>query len=302
MIRRSILGVTLALAVRPALARPVASIEGFATPEAGFAVFAEAMKAHDEAPLLRLLGPVSRRLIWSGDAVADRAAREKFSAEYAAKAEIQRPAPGRAELLVGADAWPLPIPLVERGGTWRFDAAAGARTLLERRIGRNELATIEVLRAIGDAQAEYAATAGRDGAFQSYARRFFASAGTRDGLYWPTAVGEPQSPLGPLAAEASAGGYRRGATPQPYHGYLFRMLEAQGPQAPGGPLSYVVQGRMIGGFGVLAWPAQWGSSGLATFMTSHHGAVWQANLGRDTAARVRRIEAFDPGPGWTRVG
>jgi Protein of unknown function (DUF2950) len=204
-------------------------------------------------------------------------------------------------LQIGADGWPLPIPLVERGGTWRFDAPAGVQALVERRIGRNELDTIEVLRAIGDAQAEYAASAGRSGAFQAYARRFISSPGRQDGLYWPTEEGAPQSPLGPLAAEASAGGYRRGEGPQPYHGYLFRMLEGQGPNAPGGALSYVVRDRMIGGFAVLAWPARWGSTGITSFITSHHGAVWQANLGPNTAARAAAIQVFDPGPGWTRV-
>ena len=181
----------------------------------------------------------------------------------------------------------------------------GAQELVDRRIGRNELDTIEVLRAIVDAQDEYARTAGRQGAFRAYARRFFSAPGTRDGLYWPAAEGEPESPLGPLLAAASAGGYARSrgpdGAPRPFHGYLFRILEAQGPAASGGAMSYVVDGRMIGGFGVIAVPAEYGVSGIQTFLASHAGTVYQRNLGPDTARIARGITAFDPGPGWERV-
>ncbi|MCU0888045.1 MAG: DUF2950 domain-containing protein [Rubritepida sp.] len=287
-------------AERPAPVPPMA----FASPEAGFAAFAAAMARHDEARLLRVLGEAGRALIRSGDAVADRAARARFTELYAAAHRITRPAPGRAELEIGPEAWPLPIPMVERGGRWRFDARAGAEEVLNRRIGRNELDTIAVLREILRAQREYAAGPGRQGALQAYARRFFSTPGTQDGLYWPPEAGEAPSPLGPLAAAASAGGYARrgpGEAPRPFHGYFFRILEGQGPSARGGAIDYVVDGRMIGGFAVLAWPAQWGSSGVQSFMVSHAGEVFQANLGPETARRAAAITRFDPGPGWSVV-
>ena len=290
-----------------AAARPPQPVppQAFRSPEAGFAAMADAAGAHDERRLLRILGGEARRLIRSGDPVADRAARERFAAAYAERAEILWPAPYLAVLQVGKDGWPLPIPMVRHNNRWRFDARQGAQELVDRRIGRNELDTIEVLRAIVEAQDEYARTAGRQGAFQSYARRFFSTPDTRDGLYWPAAEGEPESPLGPLLAAASTGGYARSRgpndTPRPFHGYLFRILEAQGPAASGGAMSYVVDGRMIGGFGVIAVPAEYGVSGIQTFLASHAGTVYQRNLGPDTARIARGITAFDPGPGWEKV-
>jgi hypothetical protein len=276
----------------------------FRSPEEGFAAFAAAVRQHDERALLRVLGDAGRRLVRSGDRVADRAARERFTELYAARHRIERPAPDRAVLVVGSDDWPLPIPMRLSGGAWRFDARAGAQDLVDRRIGRNELDVIDTLRAIADAQAEYAAGPGRQGGLRAYAQRFFASPGQRDGLYWPTAGDEAQSPLGPLLAAASAGGYARGQgdTPQPYHGYYFRILTRQGPAAPGGAMDWVVNGRMIGGFAVLAWPASHGSTGWKSFMISHDGVVWERDLGRDTARAAAGITAFDPGPGWSRVG
>lgn len=290
-----------ARAPAPAPVRP----QSFRSPEAGVAALVRAMRADDEAALIRVLGEAGRRLVRSGDPAADRAGRQRFLAAYDAKHEILRPAPDRAVLQVGEDGWPLPMPLVARGGAWRFDAAAGRQALIDRRIGRNELDTIETLRGIADAQAEYARTAGRQGSLRAYARRFFSTPGARDGLFWETAPGEPESPLGPLLAAASAGGYgvARGGegTPRPFHGYLFRMLERQGPAAPGGAMDYVVDGRMIGGFAVLAWPSAWGSTGVKTFLLGHDGVVWESNLGPRTASLAADIDSFDPGPGWSRV-
>lgn len=274
----------------------------FHKPEEGFAALAEAARTHNERELLRLLGEAGRALIRSGDPVADRAARDKFAGEYAEKHEVLFPAPDRAVLQVGNDEWPLPIPMVLRGGFWRFDARLGAQELVDRRIGRNELDTIETLRAIVDAQDEFARTAGRAGAFRTYARRFFSTPGQHDGLYWPTREGEPESPLGPLVAAASAGGYaRRGEAPTALHGYYFRILESQGPSAPGGAFDFVANGRMIGGFGVIAHPAQYSASGIMTFIVSHRGVVYQRDLGPDTERTARAITSFDPGEGWTKV-
>ena len=266
---------------------------------------AAAARGHDEHSLLRVLGEEARRLIRSGDPVADRAARDRFADAYSTKAEVLRPKADTAVLQVGDDEWPLPIPMVRRGGMWRFDAKQGVQELVNRRVGRNELDTIEVLRAIVTAQDEYARTVGRQGTFSSYARRFFSTPGMHDGLYWPATAGEPESPLGPLVAAASTGGYSRGRAqddrPRPFHGYLFRILEAQGPAAPGGAMNYVVDGRMIGGFGVIAVPAEYGVSGIQTFLVSHAGTVYQRNLGPDTARIARRITAFDPDPDWQKI-
>ncbi len=278
--------------------------QAFRSPEAGFAAFAEAARAHDERRMLRILGEEARRLVRSGEPAADRAAQARFAEAYAARAEILRPAPNRAVLQIGPDGWPFPIPMVRRGDAWRFDARQGMQELIDRRIGRNELDTIEVLRAVVAAQDEYARTVGRQGAFGTYARRLFSSPGQRDGLYWPTQEGEAPSPLGPLVAAASAGGYTRrgpGEAPRPFHGYLFRLLEAQGPAAPGGAMEYEVNGKLIGGFGVIATPARWGETGVQTFIVSHAGTVYQRNLGPETARLARGITAFDPGPGWERV-
>jgi len=281
--------------------RPPRPPAAFRTPEAGFAALASAVGAGDERALLRVLGESAARLIRSGDRVADSADRARFAAAYAARQEITRPAPDRALLLIGEDGWPFPLPMVAKGGVWRFDARAGAQALIDRRIGANELDTIETLRAIADAEFEYARTTGRADGFRSYARRFFSTPGQRDGLYWPEAEGVPPSPLGPLAAAASTGGYGRGDGPQPYHGYLFRILESQGPAARGGALDYVVGERMLGGFAVLAFPAQYGSTGIKSFLISHHGSVYERDLGPDTARTVAGITRFDPGPGWTQV-
>lgn len=276
----------------------------FRSPEEGFAALIAAVRSHDERALLGILGSDGDRLIRSGDRVADRAAGGALAAAYAAKNEILRPTPDRAELQVGEDGWSLPLPMVNRGGAWRFDAAAGTQEIVDRRIGRNELDTIEILRAMADAQDDYARMAGLRGGLRAYARRFFSSPGQRDGLYWPTSEGEPESPLGPLAAAASEGGYgrrQRAEGPQPFHGYVYRILERQGPSAPGGAMIYVVNGRMIGGFAIIASPTRYGSTGIKTFMISHDGVVWEQDLGPDTVREAAGIAAFDPGDGWVRV-
>ncbi len=276
----------------------------FATVEAGFAALADAARRQDVRALTRVLGEEGRSLLRTGDRASDAEALARFATAYDAKAEILLPTPDRAIIQVGTDGWPLPIPMIRQGGTWRFDARQGAEEIITRRIGSNELDTIETLRAIVDAQDDYARGAGRQGAFQSYARRFFSTPGQHDGLFWATVEGEAPSPLGPLVAAASAGAYGRrqpGDTPQPLHGYLFKMLEAQGPAADGGAMDFVVNGRMIGGFGVIAWPVQYGRSGIKTFIVSHAGVVYERDLGPNTAQLVRHITAFDPAEGWRRV-
>jgi hypothetical protein len=308
---RLALGLALTLALplaapraEPATASQPARPQAFATPEAGITALVAAARAHDGAALLRILGPAARPLIRSGEPAADRAAQTRLAEAYDAKAEILRPTPDRAELLVGPDGYPFPIPLRRQGGSWRFDARQGVQALIDRRIGRNEIDTIAVLGAIVAAQRDYAATAGRQGGFQAYARRLFSSPGQRDGLWWPTAAGAAPPPLGPLVAAAAAGGYARRKAeeaPRPFHGYTFRLLEAQGPNAPGGAMDYAVNGRLIGGFGVIAVPSRWGETGIQTFIVSHAGQVFQRNLGPETARLAAGIASFDPGPGWQPV-
>ncbi len=283
--------------------RPVPP-QAFRSPEDGFAALVAALQARNARQLQRVIGSANMPLVRDADVAARQRARERFLAAYAEKAEITRPAPDRAVLQVGNDGFPLALPMVQRGGQWRFDSAAARQEILDRRIGRNELDTIETLRAIADAQDDYARTAGRQGAFRVYARRFFSSPGQRDGLFWPTTENEPPSPLGPFAAAASTGGYARprpGDAPQPYQGYLFRILDRQGPDAPGGRREYGVTGRMIGGWAVIATPYRYGSTGIMTFLISHHGDVWQANLGPETARLAASVTEFNPGQGWEKV-
>jgi hypothetical protein len=200
-------------------------------------------------------------------------------------------------LVVGKDEWPLPIPLIKSGGAWRFDSVAGARELQYQRIGANELAAIQVLRAIHRAQLEYAASGHEGNPPGAYAQRFRSRPGTQDGLYWPVAEGETPSPAGPLLADAEVGGYERGKG-QPFHGYYFRILKSQGPHARGGAKDYVVDGRMTGGFAVLAYPVEYGASGVMSFLVSPHGTVFERDLGSSTAETAGAIKTFDPDPAW----
>lgn len=278
----------------------------FPTADAAASALVQAAKAHDRAALVAILGPGSDEWISSGDAVADRAAVERFVAAYEQKHAIApdggaRDAQGgaRATLLLGPDDWPFAFPLVRSGAGWHFDTQAGKDELLARRIGQNELAAINVMLAIVDAQRDYASDWNE---VPQYARKFASSPGKQDGLYWPAAPGEPASPLGALVTQAAGEGYpvdRKNEAPRPYHGYNFRMLESQGPNAAGGSMDYVVQGRMIGGFAAIAYPAQYGNSGVMTFLVNHEGVVVQKDLGPETAKQARAITRFDPGAGWT---
>ena len=253
------------------------------------------------ADIVAILGPEGREVASSGDPVADAAARARFVAAFEEKHEINQPGDTRATLVLGNDDFPFPIPIVQQGGTWRFDTAEGKEEILDRRIGEDELAAIEVLQAYVDAQREYA-EADRDGKGPQYARRLLSSEGNTDGLYWPTAEGEPESPFGPLVAEARAEGYkRRDGGPTPYHGYFFRILSRQGKDAAGGAQDYVVGGRMIGGFALIATPAEYGNSGVMTFIVNHDGVVFQKDLGPDTAREAAQITAFNPDATWLKV-
>jgi hypothetical protein len=249
----------------------------------------------------RILGPEGHDVLHSGDEQADRHALGRFVAAYDAGHKLVADSPTKITLTVGADEWPMPVPLVKGADGWRFDTAAGKAELVARRIGRNELATIEASKAFVDAQREYAAADHGDGLLD-YAPRFISTPGKKDGLYWPVKQGEAQSPLGPLFAKAQAAGYTRKSTgPQPFNGYYFRILQGQGPAAKGGAYSYLAHGKLMGGFALVASPAIYGVSGVMTFIVNQDGAVFQKDLGPETVAIAGQIKTFDPAPGWKKA-
>lgn len=294
----------LAAAAAPLLGCAASGEEGYGSPEAAVEALVGALRSGDPDQVRAVLGPEGEELLDSGDEVADRLDREAFLRSYDERHALLAQG-DEAVLVVGGDEWPLPIPLVRADGDWRFDLERGQDEILARRIGRNELATIEVCRAIVDAQNEYAA-ADRDGRGPgAYASRFLSTSGARDGLYWPAADGEPESPLGPLVAEAAAEGYARQSAAseerQPYHGYYYRMLTAQGSAAPGGSTSYWVDGRLTGGFAVLAEPASYGNSGVMTFLVGPSGIVYERDLGPETGDLAGSIQEFSPDASWAVV-
>jgi hypothetical protein len=293
---------TTALLAAAALLLGISSVHAqqvFKTPEEAATALATAVKSGDARDVVKVLGRDGVDIMFSGDEVADREARERFVGAYDARHNVTIDG-DKAILVVGADDFPLPIPLVRRGADWKFDTAAGRLEVLYRRIGRNELDAIQTSLAYVDAQNEYAEK-DRTGAGPGvYARRIISSAGKKDGLYWPAADGDA-SPLGELIAQASEEGYKAGAGRTPYHGYYYRILTRQGPNAPGGVLDYVVKGKMIGGFGLLAYPAEYGNSGVMTFVVNHSGTVYQKDLGNSTASLAGRMTWFDPDQTWKKV-
>ena len=273
----------------------------YRSPQAAVDALVAAVKSGGIDGIVAVLGQKGRELASSGDAVSDAAARDRFETAYAESHDLKAEGDARVVLLIGKDEFPFPIPIVAEAGAWRFDTEAGAVEILDRRIGENELAAIAVLRAYVDAQREYA-EADRDGNGVQYAHKLLSSDGKKDGLFWPTAEGEAQSPFGPLIAEAAAEGYRHKVDgPTPYHGYLFKVLTAQGENAPGGARDYVVGSRMIGGFGLVAAPAEYGNSGVMTLIVDHDGEVFQKDLGDETSQAAATMRAFDPDSTWTRV-
>jgi len=275
--------------------------EQFTTPEDAVSTLVQAAKSQDQKSLLTVLGPDGKAIVSSGDPVADANARDNFVSAYDAKHALDSEGDGSQTLIIGDNDWPFPIPLINKGGKWQFDTAAGVDEILRRRIGRNELAAIQVSLAYVQAQNEYASLDPAGVGPHVYAQRIVSRPGKRDGLYWPAAEGDPPSPLGELAAKASAEGYKPGNTPIPYHGYYYRILTRQGANAPGGAYDYLAKGKMIGGFALVAYPAQYGNSGIMTFMVSQDGTVFQKDLGPQTDKLARKIESFDPDQTWTKV-
>lgn len=260
-----------------------------------------AVKADGTSALLAVLGPEAAEIVDSGDPVADKAIRERFLAAYQQSNELVAAGEGKSTLVIGLDKFPFPIPIIADKGAWHFDTEAGADEILTRRIGENENNTMLAMLAFAVAQEDYAAI-DRDGKGPQYARRLMSSPGKKDGLYWPVATGEQESPLGPLIAEAQAAGYRQGRggaeTSQPFNGYVFKMLYGQSRAAPDGARDYIVNGRMIAGYALVAAPASYGNSGVMTFMISHAGILYQKDLGPDSRRIAAGMKMFDPDKSW----
>jgi Protein of unknown function (DUF2950) len=291
---------TFALAAGCAKQKESEATGAFKTPEEAAATFVAKLESNDVASLTAMLGPDSEGLLDSGDAVQDAGARAGFVADYKTKHALVDDGADRKVLVVGEQDWPLPIPLVRTSDGWRFDGEAGIEELIYRRVGANELGAIAVCRGFVDAQIDYAST-GHDGDPAGiYALKLVSDEGLHNGLYWPVEEGEPPSPAGPFVASAAAEGYRRAeGERRPYHGYYYRMLYAQGPNANGGARDYFRNGVLTEGFALVAWPADYGSSGVMTFIVNQDGVVFQKDLGEDTSTAVEAITTFDPDASWT---
>ena len=283
------------------LASVAGAQESFKTPEAAVEALVGAAKGGDRKAVMTVLGAKAADIVSSGDPVADADARNKFIAAFDAKHQITMDGDSKATMVIGPDDYPFPIPLVRKEGMWQFDTAAGRQEILFRRIGRNELNTIQASLAFVDAQNEYAEK-DRTGAGRGiYAQRIVSSPGKKDGLYWPDDQSNDVSPLGELVAKATAQGYRVGGGQIPYHGYYYKILTKQGPAAPGGALDYVVKGNMIGGFGLVAYPAEYRNSGVKTFIVSHSGVIYEKDLGPNSAEIAGRMTSFNPDDTWQKV-
>jgi hypothetical protein len=293
-VRRNPLAFAIGLITAVAVWSTAHAQQRFKTPQDGADALVAAARAGDTRALVTVLGRDGTEIASSGDPVVDEETRRLFLAAYDAKHDISMASADKAIMILGNGEWPLPIPLVKKNDTWVFDTAAGREEILARRIGRNELATIQAGLAYVDAQNEY----GESGA---YAQRIISSPGKKDGLYWPAAAGEPPSPLGEAVANATLRGYRVGGARVPFNGYYFKILTRQGPTAPGGAANYIVRGKMIGGFALVAYPAQYGNSGVMTFLVNHDGDVFQKDLGFNTARIASNINAYIPDRTWKKV-
>lgn len=280
------------------------SVGVFATSDdAGNALIAAAKSGDRTAAALAIFGPDSKDLISSGDPVQDKEAVDAFVARYEVMHRWRRLPDGSQILMVGADNFPFPIPLKKNAdGKWVFDTVAGRDEILNRRIGRNELAVIGICRAVAQAQTEYHSQTHDGATTKQYALRFISDTGKHDGLYWQSAEGQPQSPLGPLAAYATSEGYTvKPDAHVPFHGYFFHMLTGQSDKARGGAKNYIVDGKMVGGFAFVAYPAQYGNSGVMSFMINQDGVLLEKDLGKNTTETATALSVFDPDTGWTVV-
>ncbi len=304
--RERLLGTILSLALiamAPVAQAATAAQKSFASPETGITALVEAVKANDQPMLRGILGPHGKKLISSGDTVADQQSREAFIKAYNEANKIVFEGETQAVLVIGQDEWPMPIPLVKSPAGWHFNSPQGEKEILTRRIGRNELAAIQVCLAIVDAAHEYAALDVDGDRIPEYAPQFVSTPGKHDGLYWQTKENEPPSPLGPLLAAATREGYTDSVSKPlaPYHGYFYRILTKQGSDAPGGAHDYLIRGHMIGGFAVIAYPARYGVSGIMSFLVNQDGVVYEQNLGKNTTAIASKMTTFNPDASWRQL-
>jgi Protein of unknown function (DUF2950) len=272
----------------------------FKTPEEAVDALVKAARSGDSKSVVSILGPGSQELVSSGDPVEDAEVRKEYLAAYDAGHRIVAESGKPSVLVIGPNDWPFPIPMVQRDGQWIFDVPAGREEVLARRIGRNELSTMKAMLAYWDAQQDYADMNKSKSGQAVYAQRIISSPGKKDGLYWPTSGNEPPSPLGEAVAAATQRGYRPGAG-EPYHGYRYKILLRQGPTAPGGAVDYIVKGDMIGGFAAVAYPAEYGNSGIMTFIINHEGDIYEKDLGDGTARIASQMTSFNPDHTWRKV-
>jgi hypothetical protein len=282
-----------AVALSVAMVPPAHAQKNFSSPEAAMNAFGDAVIKDREDQLRTIFGNDFRELIPPFGAPV----RDTFVAEWAKSHTIEPGEGGQARIVVGDDGWTFPVPLVKSNQGWHFDTRAGAEEMRLQRIGRNELAVIQAMMVIFDAQREYAQTNHDGVGVLAYASKMVSSPGKHDGLYWRTGPEDTPSPLGAAFVDASS----RNAQNAGYYGYHFKLLESQGPNAPGGAYDYVVKGKLFGGFAVIAWPVNYGDTGIKTFMVSHSGQVYERDLGPESTAKAQATKSFDPGPGWSKV-
>ena len=273
----------------------------FPSPDEAVQALVAATKADDLKTMLAILGPGSKDLISSGDSVDDNVNRDKFVASYEQKHSLEARTSGTMILHIGADDWSMPIPVVKKGNSWGFDIRKGKKEVLNRRIGRNELHVIDVIDAYVDAQHEYASKDCRGAGKVEFAQRLISTPGSRDGLYWEAKEGQQQSPLGPLIALAAQEGYSAEGNLSPFHGYYFKILKGQGNYAKGGRYDYVIKDKMILGFALVAYPAEFGNSGVMTFLVNQEGIIFEKNLGKNTRHLAEAITKFNPDNSWKKV-
>ena len=277
------------------------SQDTFETPEAAVEALVKALSENSMVDLYTIFGPGSASLISSGDKVDDREASAKFVRLYREKNRLENAGDRKVILHAGNNDWPFPIPLVKAGKNWHFDTRQGKEEIINRRIGRNELDAIQTCLAIVDAQREYAAVDRNGDGLLEYAQQLRSTKGKTDGLYWEAGAGEEPSPLGPLVAKALSKGYVKGVNPAPYNGYFYRILTAQGKHAEGGAFSYLVNGKMVGGFAIVGYPANYGASGIKTFIVNHAGVVYEKDLGPKTVQQAKTMKEFNPDKTWEKA-
>jgi hypothetical protein len=279
------------------------SYREFASPDEAGKGLLEAARSGDQNAVLAIFGPGSKEIISSGDAVQDKATVGAFVKGYEEMHRWRKMPDGAQVLLIGSQNFAFPIPLKQNGGgQWFFDTAAGKEEILRRRIGRNELAVIDICGTLADAQVDYYSRRHADGSTKQYAQKFISDPGKQNGLYWDSPEGQPRSPIGPLLVSATAEGYS--AKPEghtPFHGYYFRMLKGQSDKAPAGAKDYLVNGKMTGGFAFVAYPAEYGNSGVMTFIVNQDGVLLQKDLGKSTTETASTMSEFDPDAGWSPV-